>query len=86
MNIETLQKANELNRQIDALNIELRELEEGCCILVTKEGRVNIKTEREWATKTTPDWFTQKINEALYDYRTMLSNVRDNLAIELANL
>ena len=65
MDIETLQKANKLNRQIDDLNIDLRELEKGCCILVTEEGRVNIKNERQWAAKTAPDWFTQKIKEVL---------------------
>lgn len=84
MDINTLKKANELNRNIDDLNTDLRELEKGCGIQVTKEGKVYIRTEREWSTKTAPDWFAKKINEALYEYRSTLTATRDNLLTQLS--
>lgn len=84
MDINTLKKANELKRNIDDLNTDLRELEKGCGIQVTKEGKVSIKTERDWLSKTAPDWFAQKINEALYEYRSTLTATRDNLLTQLS--
>lgn len=86
MDINTQQRENELNREIDNLNTDLRELEKGCGIQVTKEGKVYIKTEREWSSKTAPDWLAQKINEALWEYRSTLTATRDNLLIQLDNL
>lgn len=86
MDIEKLEKANELKYKIDSLNTDLKELEKGCGIEVTKDGKVYIKTEREWSSKTAPDWFAQKINEALYEYRSTLTATRDNLAIQLQEL
>lgn len=84
MDIEKLKKANELKFKIDDLNTDLQELGKGCGIQVTKEGKVYIKTEREWSSKTAPDWFAQKINEALYEYRSTLTATRDNLLTQLA--
>ena len=86
MDIEKQEKANELKYKIDGLNTDLEELEKGCGIQVTKEGKVYIKTESEWTSKTTPDWFAQKINEALYEYRSTLTATRDNLANQLQEL
>ena len=86
MDIEKLQKANELKRKIDDLNTDLRELEKGCGIQVTKEGKVYIKTEREWTSKTAPDWFAQKINDAMYEYLSTLVATRDNVAAQLEQL
>lgn len=86
MNVETLEKANSLQREIDSVNTELRELQEGCGIQVTKEGKVYIKTEREWTSKAVPGWFAQKINDALYEYRRVLTERMDNLTKELNEL
>lgn len=86
MDIEKLQKANELERKISDYDIELKELENGCGIFVDNRGKVRIKTERGWTSKTAPDWLAQKINEALYEYRSTLTAARDNLAIQLQEL
>ena len=86
MDIEKLEKANELKYKIDSLNTDLEEFEKGCCIQVTKEGGVYIKTEREWTSKLAPDWFANMINSALYEYRSTLTAARDNLAIQLQEL
>ena len=86
MNAETLEKAQSLQRQIRDYETELKELENGCGIFVDKHGKVNIKTEREWTSKTAPGWFAQKINEALWEYRSAIVSTRENLKIQLENL
>lgn len=86
MNVETLKKAQSLQRQISDYETELKELENGCGIWVDKQGKVYIKTEREWSSKTAPDWLAQKINEALYEYRSAIVSCRDNLQTQLENL
>ena len=52
MNAETLEKAKSLQRQISDYETDLKELENGCGIFVDKQGKVYIKTEREWSSKT----------------------------------
>lgn len=86
MNAETLEKAQRLQRQISDYETDLKELENGCGIFVDKQGKVSIKTEREWTSRTAPDWFAQKINEALYEYRSVLTSTRNNLQTQLENL
>lgn len=86
MNAKTLEKAQSLQRQISDYETELKELENGCSIFVDKKGKVNIKTEREWTSKIAPDWFAQKINEALWEYRSAIVSTRENLKIQLENL
>ena len=86
MNAETLEKAKSLQRQISDYETELKELEDGCGVFVDKHGKVNIKTEREWSSKTALDWFAQKINDALYEYRSAIVSCRDNLITQLENL
>lgn len=86
MNAETLEKAKSLQRQISDYETDLKELENGCGIMVDKQGKVYIKTEREWSSKTAPDWFAQKINDALYEYRSAIVSCRENLKIQLENL
>ena len=86
MNAETLEKADSLQRQISDYETDLKELENGCGIFVDKQGKVSIKTEREWTSRTAPDWFAQKINEALYEYRSAIVSTRENLKIQLENL
>ena len=54
--------------------------------MVDKQGKVYIKTEREWSSKTAPDWFAQKINDALYEYRSAIVSTRENLKIQFENL
>lgn len=86
MNVETLKKAQSLQRQISDFETELKELENGCSISVDKQGKVYIKTEREWSSKTAPDWLAQQINAALYEYRSAITATRDNLQTQLENL
>lgn len=86
MNAETLEKAQSLQRQISDYETDLKELENGCGIFVDKQGKVSIKTEREWLSRTAPDWFAQKINEALYEYRSAIVSTRENLKTQLENL
>lgn len=86
MDIETLNKAQSLQMAINNYNTDLTELENGVGIQVTKEGKVYIKTEREWSSKTAPDWFAKMIYSALYEYRSALTATRDNLRTQLENL
>lgn len=85
MNAETLEKANRIQRYIDDCNKELEELNKGCRIVYEK-GRVEIVYKAEWYAKTAPDWFAQKIHDALYEYRSVLTSTRDNLQTQLENL
>ena len=86
MNIETLEKANSLQREIDSVNTELRELQDGCGIQVTKKGKVYIKVNDGWASKDVPDWFAKKINEALNQYRNSLTIAMNDLLLQLKEL
>lgn len=86
MNFATLEKANQLQRQIADYTTDLDELEKGCGIKVTADGEVYIKTEIEWSNKKAPDWFKQQINSTLYEYRRSLTEAKENLENQLNEL
>lgn len=86
MNTETLEKANELVREINDCNQELQELEKGCKIFVNEHGKITIYYSIEWYRKGAPDWLAQQINAALYEYRSAITAKRDKLQTQLNGL
>lgn len=86
MKAETLEKAQSLQTKINYCETELQELTGECNIVVDKLGGVKLITERAYYAKKMHDWFAQKINDALCEYRMALTATRDNLQTQLNEL
>lgn len=86
MDLEKFEKMQELVAKMRTIDSRLSELNNGCCIVIDKYGKTTMRTDSEGSVREMPDWFSQKINGVMYEYRAYLTAVRSSIKEEMDDL